>query len=536
LLLIGVVLLAFSNSAAGSDELSFYLRSEPKTFNPLTVADDSSETIRYLTGGVLLRLNRDTQKLEPELATSWKVSKDGRTITFVLRPAIFFSDGTPFTAQDVKYTMERLMNRELHSPTGDSFRTGNGKVECTALGDGKVAIRFPAPVAGLDRLFDQVAIMSSQSPKKEMAVLGPYYVSDYKPGSFVYLRKNPNYWKHDSSGRRLPYISAVRLEIQANRDLEMMKFSRGEIQLINALDADYFDRLHTSSPALVRDAGPSLDSEQIWFNQVGTAPIPAYKRQWFSSRNFRRAISSAINRDDLCKVVYNGHAQPAVGPVSPANKFWFNSRLQAIWFDQKEALRLLQQDGFQLSAGKLHDRDGHAVEFSIVTNACNRARERMAAMVQQDLGAIGVTVNVVTLDFPSLIQRIAQDFNYEAALLGLVNDDLDPSGQMNVWLSSSETHQWNPKQKTPATAWEAEIDRLMRAQASSMDDQARKKYYDRVQEIVADQAPFIYLVNKNALTGISPWVEGAKPVVLRPQTYWNIEYLKLTVERASNGK
>ena len=93
----------------------------------------------------------------------------------------------------------------------------------TVLAPGKVAIHFPAPVAGLDRLFDQVAIVSSQSPKKEMAVLGPYYVSDYKPGSYVYLRKNPNYWKRDSSGRQLPYISAIKLEIQSNRDIEMMK-------------------------------------------------------------------------------------------------------------------------------------------------------------------------------------------------------------------------------------------------------------------------------------------------------------------------
>jgi len=535
-LFVCLVLIGFLNTAVCWDELRFYLRSEPKTFNPLAVADDSSETVRYLTGGVLLRLNRETQKLEPGLASSWTVSKDGRTITFTLRPAIFFSDGTPFTAQDVKYTMDQLMDPELRSPTGDSFRSDNGKVNCTVLAPDKVAIHFPAPIAGLDRLFDQVAILSSQSPKKEMAVLGPYYVSDYKPGSLVYLRKNSNYWKHDSSGRQLPYISAIKLEIQSNRDLEMLKFSRGEIQLINALDAEYFDRLATSSPALVHDGGASLDSEQMWFNQVGTAPIPAYKRTWFTSRNFRRAISSAVNRNDLCRVVYNGHARPAFGPVSPANRFWFNSRLQPIPFNQKAALRLLQLDGFQLSAGKLRDREGHAVEFSIITNAGNRARERMAIMIQQDLVAIGITVNVVTLDFPSLIQRITQDFNYEAALLGLVNDDLDPDGQMNVWLSSSETHQWNPKQKTPATAWEADLDRLMRVQASSMDNQTRKKYFDKVQEIVADQAPFIYLVNKNALTAISPSVEGAKPVVLRPQTYWNIEYLKLAVERASNGK
>ncbi len=535
-LLIFLVCVVFLNAAVCIDELRFYLRSEPKTFNPLAVADDSSETIRYLTGGVLLRLNRDTQKLEPELATSWTVSKDGRQITFLLRPAIYFSDGTPFTAQDVKYTMDQLMSPELHSPTADSFRSGEGKVECTVIAPGKVVIHFPAPVAGLERLFDQVAVVSSQSPNKDTAALGPYYVSAYKPGSYVYLRRNPNYWKHDASGRQLPYIGAIKLEIQSNRDIEMLRFSRGEIHLINTMDADYFDRLSASSPALVHDAGASLDSEQMWFNQVSAAPIPAYKLQWFTSRNFRRAISAAINREDLCKVVYNGHARPALGPVSPANKFWFNAHLQPVRFDRQAALQLLQQDGFHLSAGKLSDRDGHAVEFSIITNAGNRARERMATMIQQDLGSLGITVNVVTLDFPSLIQRITQDFNYEAVLLGLVNVELDPNEQMNVWLSSSETHQWNPKQKTPATPWEAEIDRLMRAQASAMDDNTRKKAFDRVQEIVADQLPFIYLVNKNALTGVSPSLENAKPVVLRPQTYWNVEYLKLTVERASNGK
>ncbi len=125
--------------------------------------------------------------------------------------------------------------------------------------------------------------------------------------------------------------------------------------------------------------------------------------------------------------------------------------------------------------GRLIDRSGHAVEFSIVTNAGNRSRERMATMIQADLRAIGITVNVVTLDFPSLIQRISETFNYEAALLGMTNVDLDPNAVMNVWLSSGEEHQWNPRQKTPATAWEAEIDRLMRSQASAQDEQGAQE-------------------------------------------------------------
>jgi peptide/nickel transport system substrate-binding protein len=151
-------------------------------------------------------------------------------------------------------------------------------------------------------------------------------------------------------------------------------------------------------------------------------------------------------------------------------------------------------------------------------------------LIQEDLRKIGMQVNVVTLDFPSLIERLAQTFDYEAAMLGLTNVDLDPNEQMNVWLSSAENHQWNPQQKSPETAWEAEIDRLMRAQAASADAKKRKESFDRVQEIVVEQAPFIYLVNKNALSAISTAVQDASPVILHPQTFWNAE--RLTVRPA----
>jgi peptide/nickel transport system substrate-binding protein len=180
-----------------------------------------------------------------------------------------------------------------------------------------------------------------------------------------------------------------------------------------------------------------------------------------------------------------------------------------------------------LENGTLKDKDGNAVVFSIITNAGNKYRERMATMIQEDLQKIGVQVNVVTLDFPSLIERMTQTFDYEAILLGLTNVGLDPSEQMNVWLSSSENHQWNPSEKAPETAWEAEIDRLMRAQASSADAKKRKESFDRVQEIAVEQAPFLYLVNRNALSAVSGSVQGASPVILAPQTYWNVERLSL---------
>ncbi len=275
-LFLAMLLLASYGFAQGG-ELRFCIKADPKTFNPVLVSDDASEVVRYLTGGVLVRVNRQTQQLEPELATAWKITDAGRTITFTLREKMYFSDGTGFSAEDVAYTVKQLMDPNVHSVTGDQFRSGNGNVHTKVLAPNKIAITFPAAIAGLDRQFDQVAMVSAKSPKKEMAVMGPFYVADYKPGSYVYLRRNENYWKRSAGGQKLPLLEAVKIDVQPNRDIELMRFRRGELDLINTLDSEFYDKLAQVSPNMVRDAGPSLDSEQMWFNQVPAAPIADYK-------------------------------------------------------------------------------------------------------------------------------------------------------------------------------------------------------------------------------------------------------------------
>lgn len=521
-----VLFLAGSLAAQSGGEIRFCLRSDPKTFDPQRVEDDNSATVRYITGGVLLHVNRKTQELTPELATSWKVDQLGRRITFQLRRGLRFSDGTPFTAADVAYTMTRLMDPALHSATADPFRSSTQPPVIAVPNPDAISITFAAPVSGLERLFDQVAILSKNSPKKLEAVLGPFYVAEYKPGVEVLLARNPNYWKRDAAGRPLPYLDRIHLQIQQNRDMELIRFKRGELDLINTVDPEVYEQLSRQPSAAVADAGASLESEMMWFNQSPAAPIPAYKKAWFASQDFRRAISAAINRDDLCKVIYRGHAEPAAGVISPANRSWVNSSLKPHVFDVNAALLRLQQAGFAKRGAVLYDREGHAVEFSLMTNAGNRPREKMAAMIQQDLLALGIKLNVTTLDFPSLIERMTQSFQYEACLLGLTNLDLDPSAQMNVWLSSSSDHQWNPNQKTPATPWEAEIDKLMRAQAAETRLAKRKALFDRVQQIVWEEAPFLYLVNKNSLMAFSRQLRNVAPSVIQPHAFWNIETLQ----------
>jgi peptide/nickel transport system substrate-binding protein len=144
---------------------------------------------------------------------------------------------------------------------------------------------------------------------------------------------------------------------------------------------------------------------------------------------------------------------------------------------------------------------------------------------------VGMQVTVVTLDFPALIERLMHTQDYEACLLGLENVDPEPNAMMNVWLSSSPNHQWNPSEKTPATPWEAEIDRLMAQQAATPVEAERKKAIDRVQQIVADQQPFIYLVYPNALVAVSPKLQGVQPAILEPRLTWNVERLHMPEAR-----
>src|SRR5450759_2700949 len=121
-------------NAQWGGELRLCIRSEPRSFHPALADSDAAETIRYLTGGVVVRVNRSNQQLEPALATSWKIENGGKGIVFQLRPGLLFSDGTPFTADDVVYTMQVLLDPALHSATGDAFQGGGGAVQAVARG------------------------------------------------------------------------------------------------------------------------------------------------------------------------------------------------------------------------------------------------------------------------------------------------------------------------------------------------------------------------------------------------------------------
>jgi len=521
-------------SAAGqaaprqAGELAWAIHYDPKTFDPAKVDEAGSELVRYLTGGVLLRINRQTQETEPQLAESFQVSPQGTLIVFRLRNGLRFSDGSALTSTDVAWSIHRAL--EPGTVTADEFILP-GKVTIDTPDKLTVRIHLPQRIVGVGKIFDEIAIEPANRPSEGRVTSGPFTVADYKRGQYVRLRRNPYYWKHDGAGGQMPYAAGIRLDILNNREQEIALFLRGEYDLIDGITPDYFGMVAQRQPQAVHDLGPSLNTEQLWFNQSPGAPLPDFEKSWYQNRGFRVAVSEALHRADLARIAYQGHATPAFGYISPANKPWFNAALKYPRESTVDAVRLLAASGFHKSGTLLYDGTGHPVRFSIVTNAGNAARQKMATMIQQDLSQVGMQVTIVALDFPALIERLMHRQDYEACLLGMGKEDPDPSSMMNMWLSSSENHQWNPSQKTPATAWEAEIDKEMNLQASTASQPARKLAVDRVQQIVADQQPFIYLVYPNALEAISPQLHGAEPSILSPGPVWKIESVYRQSER-----
>jgi peptide/nickel transport system substrate-binding protein len=527
------------------------LRSEPKTLNPALALDEPSrDVIRCLTAD-LIHINRGSLKTEPALAKSWSVSRDGRQYTLQLRHGVRFSDGEPFSADDVIFSFQVYLDEKVDSSQRDLLVVGGKPITVVKVNDYAVRFELAQPYAAAERLFDSIAILPrhllatgyqagsfSQAwglsmPPGQFAGLGPFRLKEYVPGQRVVLERNPYYWKADRAGNQLPYLNEVVFLFVPSEDAQVIRFQSGDTDVLSRFSAENFAVLQKQQSAKgyhLDDLGAGLEYNFLFFNMNDLAakelPEISKKQAWFQDLRFRQAVSAAIDRAGIVRLVYSGRATPIWDQVTPGNKLWLDEKIARPARSLERARQLLQSGGFSWqSDGALVDPHGDHVEFSILTSSSNAQRTKIATIVQDDLSQLGMTVQVVPLEFRAMVDRLTNTYNYEAAVMGLVSGDADPTSEMNVWLSSGETHLWHPRQEKPATPWEAEMDRLMQQQLVTFDYAKRQSLYDRVQEIVADELPVICLVSPNILVGAANRVGNFRPAILVPYALWNIEQL-----------
>ena len=249
----------------------------PRTFNRLLSSDEQTNSIGDCLMGRLIRINRQTQKPEAELATSWELSPDGKTLICELRRDTKFSDGAPFTADDVIFTIQVLNDPAVASPAAVDFEGQPMKVE--KLDSHKVRFLFPQPHAAAERLFDGIPILPkhilepgyregkfSQSwtlstPPEQIVGLGPFKMKEFVTGQRITLARNEHYWKTDAAGKRLPYLDEIIFNIDPDRDTQRLKFQQGETDLLSPVtadDASNLAALEQQGKIKITDLGPSL--------------------------------------------------------------------------------------------------------------------------------------------------------------------------------------------------------------------------------------------------------------------------------------
>ena len=533
--------------------LAVALRSEPKTLNPVLAEDETSrEVINCLTAD-LIHINRGSQKIEPALAKSWSVSRDGRQYTLQLRRGVKFSDGQPFDADDVIFSFQVYLDEKVDSPQRDLLVVGGKPIVVEKIDAYTVRFQLAQPYAAAERLFDSVAMLprhlleSAYQKNKfsdtwnistaaaQYAELGPFRLKEYVPGQRIALERNPYYWKQDHKGVRLPYADEIDFLFVPSEDAQVIRFQAGDTDILSRFSADNFSVLQKQQSARgyqVRDLGPGLEYNFLFFNlnEVSAKDLPevARKQAWFQDVKFRQAVSAAIDREGIIRLVYGGRATPLWGHVTPGNKLWGDAQIPHPQKSLDHAKELLKSAGFSWKQdGSLADSHGSPVEFSILVSSSNTQRTKMATIIQEDLAGLGMKVHVVALEFGAVVSRLTKTHDYEAAIMGLASGDADPTPEMNVWLSSGETHLWHPKQARPATPWEAEIDGLMQQQLITLDYPKRKRLYDKVQEIIAQNLPIICLASPNILVAAKNRVGNFQPAILDSYTLWNVEQIYL---------
>ena len=528
-------------------------RSEPKTLNPVTATDAVSREVFERLHADLIEINRKSQKTEPALAKSWKMSPDGRTFTLMLRKGIRFSDGHPFDADDVVFSFTVYLDEAIGSQQRDLLLIDGKPPTINKVDQYTVRFSLPRPYAAAERLFDSFAILprhvleksyregrfvqawTLNTPPSEVVGLGPFRVRQYWPGQRILLERNPYYWKTDRENHRLPYLDELVFMFVGSEDAQVMRFEAGETDIINRLSSENYALLskeQSRTGAQLVDLGPSLEYNFLVFNLNDLSGKKldsiARKQAWFQDLKFRQAVSAAVDRDSIIKLVYGTRGTPLWGNVGPGNKMWVNQSIPHPQRSLETARQLLKGAGFSWDvSGRLHDRMGQPVEFSIVTSSSNAQRMKIATLLQDDLSHLGMQVQVVPLEFRATIDRVFQSFDYEAAIMALGGGDADPNPEMNVWQSRGSVHLWHMNETQPATAWEQEIDQLMNQQMVTLDYHKRKKLYDRVQQIIAEQVPFIFLATSNILAGAKGEVGNFQPALLDHYTLWNADQLYL---------
>jgi peptide/nickel transport system substrate-binding protein len=464
---------------------------------PILASDSPSHSVASMVYNGLVKYDKN-MNIVGDLAESWDISKNGLVITFKLRKGVRWHDGKPFTAADVLYTYQ--VTTDPKTPTayaGDFLKVKKAEV----LDDYTFRVTYDKPFAPALISWSSAVLPRhllegkdiTKSPLSRHPIgTGPYKFKEWVAGQKIVLVSDEDYFEgrpyiDGRITRIIPDTATMFLELRA-RNIGMMGLT--PLQYTRQTDNNLFKENFNKYRYL------AFAYTYLGYN---------LKNPLFMDKRVRQAISYAINKDEIISGVLLGLGKPATGPYKHGT--WaHNDKVKIYSYDPDKARDLMKQAGWSdVNKDGILEKDGRPFEFEILTNQGNETRQKCAEIIQRQLKEIGITAKIRIVEWSAFVTDFINKRRFDAVILGWTIP-LDPDAY-DVWHSSKTA----PEELNFISYNNPEADEMLDKGRSTFNQGDRKKYYDRFQEILAEDQPYTFLYVPDELIIISKRFRGVEP-------------------------
>lgn len=455
------------------------LGGEVSVMNPILSTDTTSSAIEGVIFSGLVKVDKNLN-IVPDMAKSWKVSKNGLIWTFNLRKDVYWHDGKKFTADDVKFTFDTIMNPKVNSVRRGDYIIDGEPIRFKVVDKYTIKAYLPSPYspflasAGMGILPKHLLAGKETDMAKfnsHPIGTGPFLFVEYKTGDHVLVKRNPDYYGG------APKLKEILFRIIPDENTRLVALKSGDIDESDIPAKDF--RLIKGVKMFKYDA---LLYTYFGFNM---------KSPKFSDVRVRQALSHAVNRKQLIGLIFRGYASPAYAPSAPIS--WaYSGDVQKYEFDTTKAKQLLKEAGVK------------NLEFTVLVNQGNKEREKAAAILQQQFKKIGVKMDIRVLEWSAILKVInarKDPKDFDAVIIGW-SLGVDPDSY-SIWHSSQY-----PKGLNFVGYSNREVDRLLKLGRLEQSKADRRIVYAKMYKEITKDAPYIFLWYPQVLTGVRDRVGG----------------------------
>ena len=472
------------------------MSAEPSNLISMIAGDGASSAIASKIFNSLIRYDENLN-FTSDIAESWKISSDQKTITFKIKKGLKWSDGMPLTSADVYFTWKLITDPKTRTPYASDYtlvsqaKTPNEHTFIVTYDDNYA----PALDTWASLEILPAHILKNEDINNTFFSRKPTGSSFYKLGDWV-SGQQVNLVKSENGVLGVPHINKLTSRIIPDTSSQFLELSAGNIDLMNINPIQY---------KRVFPAKPKLENKTSLYKEMGNGYTYLgfnLKREPFDNKKVRQAINYAINKEEVIKGVLLGLGEPISSPYKPGTR-WNNPTLKPYAYNPEKALGLLKEAGYQMSSENFLVKDGKILEFEIITNQ-NKQREMTAVLIQRRLKEIGIKVSIRVIEWASFVNRFIKTGDFDVVVLGW-SLSLDPD-QFNIWHSSQQ----GPGQFNFIGYKNEKVDMLLEKGRRELNLDKREKIYHEFSEYLLDDSPVVYLYAGYGLTAVNKRIKGIK--------------------------